>query len=144
VYGSIYRDKREEALRDNNDPSRVKRLMFDLSPVLLVAKVVAGRVFPAHKRLEARCATRTISDTVGRANVPGYDAHFALVKHTAGAVFDPVTSADDFDKGEVFTELVTFDVGQVLPIAILRPSVEPSLAALKSVWIISKKKKLFF
>jgi hypothetical protein len=125
VYGSICRDKREEALLDIPPPDR-KRVKFELSPVLLVAKVVTGRVYPANRWLQARGVTRTSSDAVGRANVPGYDSHFSLVKQGGGDVFEPIQSLEEFDKGVVVTELVAFDAGQVLPVALVRPSVKPS------------------
>jgi hypothetical protein len=130
VYGSLYLEKLAAELSKNTDKKREKSLIFELSPVLIVAKVVTGHVYPANRRLQARGLTRTISDSIGRANIPGYDSHFSLVKHAGGCNFEPIVSLDDFERGEVFTEIVTFDVGQVLPLAILRPLVEPEMELL--------------
>jgi hypothetical protein len=107
-----------------------ERLRHDLAPVLLVARVVTARVYPADRRLDGVKKTSTISDAIGRANMPGYDAHFAVVKQTDGAVFDPVRTMHEARVGGLFTELVVFDAGQVLPIAIVEPSEKPAMGAL--------------
>jgi hypothetical protein len=137
VYGEQIATTLEEKVREMKSKGQLLRedeemMRHALAPVLLVCRVVTGRVYPADRRLEAAARTTTVSDMIGRANMPGYDAHFALVKHGVGAVFNPVSTMHDARDGDLFTELVVFDMGQVLPIAIIEPSIAPSRGTLKS------------
>jgi hypothetical protein len=136
VYGSIYKSREDDAVaravadkKFEAGSESEKEFRYQRAPVLLVAKVVTGRVYPAHKRLEAAPVTSTISDVVGRAAKPGYDAHFTIVsKNSANPnVYDAITDEDAPRRGGVFSELVVFDSGQVLPIAIVEPSAVPKL-----------------
>ncbi len=60
------------------------KLRHDLSPVLLFVWVVTAHVYPADWLLGADSVTNSVSSTVGRANMPGFDAHFAIVQHGGG------------------------------------------------------------
>jgi hypothetical protein len=133
VYGRIYFQKMEERVEERKkkgggwSEAEERALRHDLTPVLLIARVATGRVYPANRKLVAKRVTNTISDAVGRANVPGFDAHFALVKHAKGYDFEPVASV--WGGAQVLTELVAFDTAQVLPLAVVEPRDAPAFVA---------------